>query len=365
MFKKLLICALSFGLAAPSFAQEDFDPRDSLSPKTSKDDALALPLSAVTLSTLSMEQIKLFYVEGMGMTLTGPVEHSEQDAAVQKKLWGIDTDTGYDEYHLTRPGSLVRGRPAIAIRVLHLHQPAPSVHQSWDARSLGGFTIGFPNLDQEGLDARIRSLGFGALNEIEKYKVPRTDGSMYEIHETIFNGPDFVHAVGIKRLDMSQLGAVDEATSLGGPGYSAQVIQNSDHTLAFYTDVLGLELRRDMTWKSAGKDGAMSLPNGTEFRFSIVFAKGYGPGGHMLFVDFLNQEPISSGVAPRVPHLGIGMWSFPVKSLDTVLGNAAAFGSTLVSSPIEFDSPLHGKIRVATLLAPNDLLIEVYESMVP
>ena len=32
--------------------------------------------------------------------------------------------------------------------------------------------MGFPNADQEALDAHVRSLGFGALNDIEKYKVP-------------------------------------------------------------------------------------------------------------------------------------------------------------------------------------------------
>ena len=50
-----------------------FDPLDSLSPSTSRADALALPLQTVTLSTASIEQVRLFYVEGMGMTLSGPI----------------------------------------------------------------------------------------------------------------------------------------------------------------------------------------------------------------------------------------------------------------------------------------------------
>lgn len=362
IFRSLAIGLTIFGLETLSFATDEANPLDSLAPKTQKGAALALPLSTVTLSTQSMDQIRLFYGDGMGMTLTGPIEVSEQDAAAQKQMWGIADDIIYDEYHLTRPGAEIAGRGAMKIRVLDIKTPVPSVHQSWDPRSLGGFTIGFPTLDQDALDAKIRDLGFGALNEIEKYKVPRTDGTLYDIHETIFNGPDFVHAVGINRVDMSPLGAIDAETKLGGPGYSAQVVANSDHVLAFYTDVLGLELRRDMTWKSAGKDGAMALPNGTEFRFALVFAKGFGPGGHMLFLDFLNIDPITSGVPPRLPNLGIGMWSFPVTDLAQVLENAESFGSEIVAGATAVNSPLFGPVTAATLLAPNGLLIELYET---
>jgi len=340
---------------------EGFDPLDSLSPRTSKDDAQALPLQTVTLSTADIEQIKLFYVDGMGMKLAGPIDVSKKTKKNQRALWDIPSSIDWAEYHLTRPGVLVHNRPAMSIRVLLLDTPTPNVHQSWDARELGGFSIGFPNLNQTSLDTRIRRLGFGALNVIEKYNVPRTDGTEYEIHETIFNGPDFVHAVGIERLAMAPLGAVDKKSKLGGPGYSAQAITNSDKILSFYTDVLGMELRRDFVWKSAGQDGAMSLPNGTEFRFSIIFAKGYGSGGHLLFVDFSDENTITTNVEPRVPNRGIGMWSFPVRNIDDILANAEKFGSKVIHKPVKLEDPLHGDIRVATLLAPNNFLIEVYE----
>lgn len=342
-------------------AEPDFDPLDSLSPRTERSAALAMPLQTVTLATASLEQIRLFYVDGMGMTLTGPIDTSEEVQAQQKNLWGITDNIEFQEYHLTRPEASVGDRPAMSIRVLILSQPTPTVHSSWNARSLGGFSMGFPNKKQLDLDAHIRQLGFGALNEIEVYDVPRTDGSMYTIQETIFNGPDFVHAVGIDRLGMVPLGAVDDASKLGGPGYSAQVIDDGDHVLSFYTDVLGLELRRDSVWTSAGEDGAMALPNGTEFRFSILFAKGYGPGGHMLFVDFINIEGIEPNAPPRLPNRGIGMWSFPVTDLDEVEHRAREFGAEIIHTPTQIDDPLHGSIRAMTLLAPNEFLIEVFE----
>ena len=59
-------------------------------------------------------------------------------------------------------------------------------------------------------------------------------------HETIFNGPDFAHAVGIYRGDgMARLGRW-MLLPAGGPAYSAQVFDDSDAMLAFLTEVLGM-----------------------------------------------------------------------------------------------------------------------------
>lgn len=346
----------------PRQAPPMFDPLDTMSPASSKADALALPLQTVTLSTRDIEAVRNFYVEGMGMTLTGPVDVDTATRAKQAALWDMPDGMGWDEYHLTRPGAAIHGRPAMDVRVLVLDRDTPSVHDSWDSRSYGGFSMGFPVKNQLALDARIRAMGFGArAKAAEVYDVPRKDGSLYTIHGTIFDAPDFVHAVGIDRVGMLPLGALDASTGLGGPGYSAQVIDDSDSVLAFYTDVLGLEMRRDSIFKSAGTEGAMGLPDGTEFRFTILMAKGYGPGGHMLFVDYTNIDGIDSGVAPRVPHRGIGMWSYPVTDMDEVMRRAAAAGTPIVQAPTLLDDPLHGKVRTATLLAPNEFLIEVFE----
>jgi len=148
----------------------------------------------------------------MGMTVRGPIEVDKTRDAQQKKLWGVAEDMDWSLYLLTRPGL----PEAVQIRLLVLDQATPSIHQPWNALELGPFSMGFPNNDQIEQDKKLRRLGFGALNDIEIYDVPRPNGSQYPIHETIFNGPDFVHGVGIYRGDgMSQLGPVDK-TGLGG-----------------------------------------------------------------------------------------------------------------------------------------------------
>jgi len=332
--------------------------KDALAPKSKVEDALALPLHTATIATVSLQQSLLFYRDGMGLTVEGPIKLSRKTKAKQRQLWQIPADIDWQTYKLYRKGV----DKAIQIQLLVLDKATPSIHDSWNSMELGPFSLGFPNADTIALDKKIRKVGFGALNELESYPIPRTDGTTYQIDETIFNAPDFLHGVAITRGGgMAPLGPIDE-NGLGGPAYSAQVIENSEQHLKFYTDVLGLEIRSDREFKSAGDKGAMNLPNGTVFRFAIVYSKG-ATTGHMLFVDFRNVAPIRPKNKPSLPNLGLGMWTYPVTDINKVLKNAKAYGSEIVSDVLEIDSPMFGKAQVATLRAPNGFLIEVFEAI--
>ena len=346
------VFALYIGLTSAVLGKNN----DALAPKSSVHDALAKPLHTVTIATVSLEQYLLFYRDGMGMDVEGPLDTSPALEKAQRALWQMPDDLSWQTYRFYRKGV----KDAIQIRLLVLSQPMPTIHDSWDARELGPFSLGFPNSNTLALDKHIRTIGFGALNELESYPIPRTDGTTYQIDETIFNAPDFVHGVAITRGNgMPQLGPLDEHGK-GGPAYSAQVITDSESQLSFYTDVLGLEIRSDRVFKSAGDKGAMNLPNGTEFRFAIVYSKG-ATTGHMLFVDYYNINPIVPTNNPSLPNMGLGMWTFEVTSLATVLSNADAYGAHIVSQPMKVTDSLLGPINVATLRAPNGFLIEVFE----
>ena len=350
LFVSFISTCLLFSLN--SFASK----KDALAPKSSVEDALAMPLHTVTIATVSLQQSLLFYQKGLGLSVEGPLKISEQTKQQLRTLWAIPEDIDWQTYRFYRDG--VDG--AIQIRLMVLNKPTESIHDSWDSRELGPFSMGFPNDNTIALDQHIRKVGFGALNALESYPIPRTDGTTYQIDETIFKGPDFVHGVAITRGGgMAQLGPLDN-TGMGGPAYSAQVIEDSESHLKFYTDVLGLEIRSDREFKSAGDKGAMSLPNGTVFRFAIVYSKG-ATTGHMLFVDYRNIEPLRPSAQPSIPNLGLGMWSYPVTSLQQVLDNAKRFGSEIVAKPMSVQSPTLGNVRVATLRAPNGFLIEVFE----
>ncbi|NMP30099.1 extradiol dioxygenase [Thalassotalea sp. M1531] len=330
---------------------------DALAPKSKVEDALALPLHTATIATVSLQQSLLFYRDALGLAVKGPITLTDKQTAQQRQLWQLPKDLNWQTYHLFRKGV----PEAINIQLLVLDKAMPSIHDSWDSTELGPFSLGFPNTDTIALDKTIRDTGFGALNALESYPIPRPDGSTYQIDETIFNGPDFLHGVAITRGGgMAQLGPID-GNGLGGPAYSAQIIEDSEQHLKFYTDVLGLEIRSDREFKSAGDKGAMNLPNGTVFRFAIVYSKG-ATTGHMLFVDFRNLKPKRPKNSPSLPNLGLGMWTYPVTDIKQVITNAKQFGSDIVQMPIDVNSPIYGKASVATLRAPNGFLIEVFEA---
>ncbi len=330
--------------------------KDPLAPTSSTANALTGRLHTVTLSTTTLEAFKAFYVQGMGMTLEGPLAQNPSHRILQRKLWDIPEDINWQAYRLHRPS--VPG--SIEIRVLLLHNETPHIHESWSPRELGPFSLGFPNLDQMQLDTSLRAKGFDSMAEMQEGTIDRPDGSSYRYIESIYQAPDFLHAVGIERKDgMNQLGPVDSLTKKGGPSYSAQVLDNSEEFLAFLTEVLDLELRADRQWKTS-PGSALGLEEGIPFRFSLVYAKGESHG-HLLFIDYEDEAAIPLKVAPKVPNQGMGMWTFRTKNIEAIKKRAQTQGATIVYGPITYDDLVFGTCKVMTLLAPNGFLIEVFE----
>ena len=146
----------------------------------------------------------------------------------------MPNDIGWDLYLLRRPDA--PGAASIRLLVL-IHRRLRFIRVGVRS-SVARFPWDFPMKTRKRLMPRCDDWG----SEVSMLlKNTRSRGGMdrVSIHETIFNGPDFVHAVGIYRGDgMAQLGPVDAATGLGGPAYSAQVVDDSDAMLAFLTEVL-------------------------------------------------------------------------------------------------------------------------------
>ncbi len=348
---RAILCLLL--IASPALANEPVDP---LAPKTRGQDALTRQLHTATLVVSDLEETRRFYADGLGLTLSGPLEIDDATRKIQRELWGIPDDIGWQLYMLRRPVE-----QTIQVRVLLLDRETPSVHTTWDAREPGPFSLGFPAAELEPWDSQLREMGFESMNPMSRYQVPRPDGSHYGMHETIWKAPDFMHTVTLSRRDgMPQLGPIDPETGRGGPVYSAQSITDSDQVLAFYTDVLGMELRSDREWKSHGSKGALAVPDGTVFRFSIVYAMG-ASHGHLLFIDFRDGALPSSGVAPRPPNRGLVSWTFPVRALGQVEHRVKEAGTTIVAGPMAYESPSLGRHRALTVLAPNGFLIELVE----
>ncbi len=370
----ILLCLLAASLCgvvpppdpASSTSKGGAPPADPLAPRSSADDALVGQLHTATLITRDLDAIRAFYVDGLGLTLEGPLPVADETRAMQRRLWGLGTNSGlppgrtplgWDLYRLHRPAVA----DTVRVRLLVPDRETPRIHSTWNAREPGPFSLGFPAQELVPWDRALRAAGFESMNPMSDYRVPRADGTSYGMHEAIWKAPDFMHTVTLSRRDgMPQLGPTDRETGRGGPVYSAQVIGDSDRVLAFYTDVLGMEMRSDREWKSHGSTGALAVPDGTVFRFSILYAPG-ASHGHLLFVDFRERTLPATGVPPRPPNRGLAMWSFPTRDLDEVRRRAEAHGAEVIYGPVNYRSPMLGRHRAMTVLAPNGFLIELFE----
>jgi len=330
---------------------------DPLGIKEVESDLLCGPLHTATLCTRDIAGIRKFYVDGMGMELVGPIDLSEQQVKTQASLWDIPKDITYDYYHLHRPSvpSLIQ------IRVLLLHQDTAHIHQSYSSRELGPFSLGFPNANQKSLHKKLVEMDIEVMADMQTGEIPRADGTTYRYWETIFKGPDFLHCVGIERGDgMPPLSPVDESNQMGGPGYSAFVTNKSTEELSFYVDVLGLELRADRYWETS-TGSALGIQEGVAYRFSLVYAPGSAQN-HLLFLDYQDGIFEETGVAPRVPNIGLGMWSFQCTDLAKVLSKASAHNIKVISGPSQYQDPITGDAAYVTLLTPSGFLVEVFQT---
>ncbi len=315
-------------------------------------------IHTATLCTNDLQAIKDFYVKGMGMQLEGPYQLSSNTIQTQHDLWGLESPVKYEYYHLHRAS--VPG--LIQLRVLFMQSETPMIHKSYSSREIGSFSLGFPNGDQKSLDTKLRSQGVEAMAPLQIDEIARPDGTTYPYLETIFKGPDYLHCVGIERGGgMSQLAPIDTTTNLGGPGYSAFVTDRSDQELAFYTEVLDMELRADRYWEAA-EDGALGIPAGVSFRFSLVYAPGTAKN-HMLFLDYQDGIFEQPAAPSRIPNRGLAMWTIETSDMELVLQNASKQNIDIIARNIGLEDPIIGRAKCSTLLTPTGFLIEVFEKL--
>jgi catechol 2,3-dioxygenase-like lactoylglutathione lyase family enzyme len=330
---------------------------DSLAPLSNPDSALTQQLHTVTIATNSLDSSRRFYEQGMGLTLKGPIPMTNAQKMIQRKLWNIPESIDWQLFTFSRPS--VPG--LIEIRLLVLDKLTPTIHQSPNPRELGGFSLGFPNTCHARLDSNLRQLNWTSLAPLHKGVRILRDGTKYPYSEAVYNAPDFVHAVSIEfGGGMKQLSPIDLNTGMGGPGFSTQVVTGqSDANIAFYTDVLGLELRTDQSWRTSS-GSALGLDSGIPFRLALVYAKG-APTGHLNFLEFKDSLASPPAVPPRLPNRGIGMWTFPTTNIARIYQNALDKKVKIIHLPVTYESPDLGKAAVMTMLAPNGFLIEVFE----
>lgn len=357
LFCRGLVLVGMLGITPLVFAQNQVAQRDLTDPASSVADAVAGPVEIITLCTNQPDSLELFFVKGWGMRKSGPFNLPPKQCKQLAAKWQIPDSLTFQITYYDRPGAPGNCK----LRVISFTKKVPSIRSQYGPAENGPFTLGFPNVQQEKLHGYLQSMGYQTLAPLQAAMLNKPDGTQYKYLETIYKGPEWLHAVGIERGNgMAPLSEVDPESGLGGPGYSAlNVTGMSDTVLAFFVRVLGYEIRRDQVWKT-GEGSALGLPAGIPFRFSIAYAKG-AKSGHLLFLDFQSTQPLNSAQPPHIPNAGIGMYSFRTSRFDEVLSNALSSGVPILSQPGYITDPVLGKYRSVVMLAPNQVYIEVIE----
>ncbi len=314
------------------------------------------PLATLTIATHALAPLRLFLETGHDLQCLGPAAVDDATRRARAALWQLPEDVGYLEYHFTRAGI----KDAACIRVLVLDRPSEPWRGSWEPAVYGPYTIGFPNTVQEALDARLRLLGFGARNPLERTLFRHPDGRSWEILESLATAPEFVAAVGIARGAGNPPISLVDAQGLGGPAYSMCIVEDTDRMAGFMRDALGFEIRNRRRQTSAGRQGAMNTPDGTQFEIAQAYPP-YGAHGFLILLQFINLAVAEPPRPPRLPATGLVMYSFPVDDMAAVLRQAAAAGAREIRGPLLLADPRHGVALHASFLAPGGIAFELFQ----
>lgn len=318
--------------------------------------ALTGYIHTATLCTADLDTYKHFYGKVMKMNIDA-IELSEAEKNTQRSFWHIPEEIDYDLYHCYRPTvpSLIQ------LRIIHLKTATPQIHNSYSSYETGSFSLGFPTSDAKGMDKRMQAFGVKAMAPMQLGDIVRANGDKGHYLETIYQGPDYLHCVGIERVNYPQLAPCDPADGFGGPGYSAFVARDSDAEVAFYTDVLEHYVLFDSVWEAAD-EGALGVNTGTPFRFCGIYAKE-AQQNHYLLLDFKDGNMIDTGVQSCIPNQGLGMYTFQTRDIEKVMNNARKKDIKVLSEIQTVSDYILGNGRACLLETPNGLYIEIFEQL--
>ena len=119
--------------------------------------------------------------------------------------------------------------------------------------------------------------------------------------------------------------------------HTSITVKNIDQSLAFYTEVLGLEFER-----------RRPIP---ENHAEIAFVKDPASGARVELTHWEGKDTFEAG--EQLDHL-----AFEVEDLDRTLASARAKGVRVAKEPYTLKG---GSSRLAFILDPNDVWIELIE----
>lgn len=323
---------------------------------SSAEDAVVGPLSTITYLTNDEATAYKMLVDGMGMKASDWHVPNALDRPDLDSYFGFDSDEDWKMRRFFRDDDGAN----IQIRLVSIERKTPQIRPEIDGTYLGGLSIGFPLTDTNAREAHMASLGFPSVVGVKHMEFSSPTGETYISEEVHFTGPENIYAMAVKRPDIFiPVGPIHAQAKIGAPAYSAQCVEDCDACVTFYTDVLGFEIRRDLTMDVGGNSG-LKLRKGSSERFIQAFAPGSNTGYIVLLDHHKDRKKVDGITHMGPPNRGLAMWSFPSPNITQVLERARAAG-TPIRQPLRImRSPFLPETDTIMLEDPNGYPVEIY-----
>lgn len=351
IFSRTIACALlAVASAVPAVGQ----PVDPMMPTSSVEDATVSPLATVSLTVANMDETRKFFQGAMGLV---PYDVSVEGDEARKltQHWGLPESNQLTVIVFRNPYAA----GSADVRAIEVNPNSPTARPNLSSRYIGTLGFGLPMAEIAQREAIASIMGFESTAGISSMNFSRADGSTYPIEEIHFVAPDDIMVLGVDRGEQAQIGELDPVLDMGGVAYSSFLVEDLERSGAFLRHVLGFELRRETTFRSAGTGGGMlDMRAGEEVAFNQWFSSG-ARSGYLVEMKLLD-----GGRVPRVAEgfstRGIAAYTFTTPDLDLIARRWQEYGGE--TRPIyEGSIPGFGPARALMIETPDGIPVEILE----
>lgn len=307
-------------------------------------------LQVITVVTADVAATQAYF-ENFNLRPTPPDATDPVSVDATAQLWGVSSEIAAGAILLANPTDPQAPR----VRLLSVAADQPLVRPDRTARRDGGLSVGFACAPKQSSEPQ-------ALQPTERLavEIARPDGAgTFVVEEAYYAAPDNVVVPCITRpADLPPLAPIDAATGIGGPAYSGIVVANVEQEVAFYSAVLGLEQRRDLSLTDPKLLAVLGLPADAKLRLVQLFAPGTSTG-FLTLLDPGTHGERNEHVRP--PARGVAIWTFRVHDLLEVRRKLKEAHGVVVAGPVAARSARWGDYQAMTALTPAGTFLELVE----
>ncbi|MCB2106570.1 MAG: VOC family protein [Rhodobacteraceae bacterium] len=323
------------------------------------------PLAFAILGVSTLDRALAFYRDVIGL-----------DASPEVRWRGAAFETHFD----LPPGSSARavmfsfdrGACKGVGRVLALEFDAKdrkTIPKKGDRTYRGLWNLNFYVDDIRATTKQLQAKGYDFWSEPVGYEVSAKAGAPVEV---LFDGPDglAINLVELTGGPDTTIGRLREkVAALGKTAKGFTPVSTTSHSivdhgkaLAFYRDVLGMEVVIDDVLDKPATNHFLNRPAGARTRATFV------AGGHE-FGKIALSHPLNYSVENKIPlavppNIGYLAQSFAVPSLDTAAVKCAEIGADPFSPPLDIEIPGVGCTRAMIVRNPGSgALMQMFEAV--